>query len=364
MRRLRLVTAAACLAGLSALAPAIASSQTAAPATLRWYKGNTHTHTLNSDGDSTPDAVVQWYREHGYAFLVLTDHNFLTATDALNALHGADEQFLVIKGEEVTSSFDKAPLHVNGLDVSRGIGAQAGTSVVDVLQKAVDGIRAVGGIPHINHPNFRWAITREQLQQVRNNRLFEIYNGHPQVNNAGGGGVPGLEEVWDAILSSGTLLYGIAVDDAHTFKEPGNPAVAGPGRGWVVVRAPRLERRAIVEALDRGDFYASTGVELSDLQVSESRMHIVVKPVTWSKYRVQFIAKDGRVVHEATEPTATYTFAGNEGYVRARVLESNGRMAWIQPVRVGPRAAARADGLLAFVAGSAVIAAFVRFRTR
>jgi len=57
----------------------------------RWYKGNTHTHTINSDGDSTPDQVVRWYREHGYQFLVLTDHNFLTSVAGLNALHGADE---------------------------------------------------------------------------------------------------------------------------------------------------------------------------------------------------------------------------------------------------------------------------------
>ena len=51
---------------------------------------------MNSDGDSTPDEVVRWYREHDYQFLVLTDHNYLTNVDALNALHGADEKFLVI----------------------------------------------------------------------------------------------------------------------------------------------------------------------------------------------------------------------------------------------------------------------------
>ena len=28
-------------------------------ATRHWYKGNTHTHTLNSDGDSTPDDVAK-----------------------------------------------------------------------------------------------------------------------------------------------------------------------------------------------------------------------------------------------------------------------------------------------------------------
>ena len=82
-----------------------------APA-ARWYKGNTHTHTLNSDGDSTPDEVVRWYREHGYHFLVLTDHNFLTDVTALNALHGADDQFLVLKGEEVTDRFGDIPFRL------------------------------------------------------------------------------------------------------------------------------------------------------------------------------------------------------------------------------------------------------------
>ncbi len=84
---------------------------------------------------------------------------------------------------------------------------QGGTSVLDVLQRNVDAIRQAKGIPHINHPNFGWAITREELQQVRNNRLFEIFNGHRLVNNAGGGGVPGMEEVWDAMLSNGVVQY-------------------------------------------------------------------------------------------------------------------------------------------------------------
>ncbi len=99
-------------------------------------------------------------------------------------------------------------------------------------------------MPHINHPNFGWAITADELKAVQNDKLFEIYNGHHQVNNLGGGGVPGMEEVWDRILSSGKLIYGLADDDAHVFKQPGNPERAGPGRGWVFVRAERLAPRA------------------------------------------------------------------------------------------------------------------------
>lgn len=307
------------------------------PGEGRWYKGNTHTHTLNSDGDSTPDDVVRWYREHGYRFLVLTDHNFLTSVDALNALHGADEQFLVLKGEEVTDRFGDKALHINGLDLARKVDPQGGTSVVDVLQRNVDAIRNQNGIPHINHPNFRWSITRQELQQVRNNKLFEIWSGHPQVNQLGGGGVPGLEEVWDAILASGTMLYGIAVDDAHVFKQPGNPDVAGPGRGWVMVRAPKLEARALLEAMERGDFYASTGVELLEYRATERRVTVAVKATPHSKYRIEFIGKGGRLLSVASEPTASYDFRGDEGFLRVRVVESNGRLAWCQPVFVKSR---------------------------
>jgi hypothetical protein len=333
MGRVRSVLAAGALAMFIAL---LASSN-AAQSARKWYKGNTHTHTLNSDGDSTPDTVVRWYREHNYQFLVLTDHNFLTSVAGLNALHGADEKFLVVKGEEVTDRFGDKPIHINGLDVVEQVAPQGGGSVTDVVQRNVDAIRKASGIPHINHPNFRWAVTAAELKQVRHTKLLEIFNGHPQTNNVGGGGVPGMEEAWDAILSTGLTLYGVAVDDAHTFKDPGNPSVAGPGRGWVVVRAERLAPRAILDAMERGDFYSSTGVELADYEVTAASMRVTIRPTAFSKYRIQFIGRGGRLLSEHLETAATYTFTGDEGYVRARVIESNGAMAWAQPVTVARR---------------------------
>jgi predicted metal-dependent phosphoesterase TrpH len=326
----------------SPAALAVAPAQSTAPAQpMQWYKGNTHTHTINNGGDSTPDEVVRWYREHGYQFLVLSDHNFLTRVDALNALHGADEKFLVIPGEEVTSRAGDKPVHVNGLDVQQLVKAAEGSDVSDVLQRNIDGIRAAKGVPHINHPNFGWGLTTEHLRQARNYRLVEIHSGHPSVNNLGGGGVPGMEEVWDRLLAGGMTVYGIAVDDAHTFKDPGNPTVSAPGRGWVTVRAPRLDARSLMDALERGDFYASTGVVLDDVRATQRDLTVKVKVEGAARYRIQFIGRAGAILREATEPTATYTFAGDEGYVRAKVIESNGRYAWVQPVRVGGGSTAR-----------------------
>jgi len=313
----------------------VAAAQSARPAAVRWYKGNTHTHTLESDGDSTPDEVTRWYKEHGYNFLVLSDHNVRTSIDALNAKYGAPGTFTLIPGEEVTSSFESKSIHVNGIDTRERIGRQQGASVLEILQRSVDAIRAQDAVPHINHPNFNWSLT--QLQSVRNNKLFEIYNGHPMVNNAGGGGIAGTEAAWDVILSNGVLLYGIAVDDAHHFKDLGNPKLAGPGRGWVVVRAETLSPRAILSAMERGDFYASTGVELSDYVVTPDAVTVDVKKESYAQYRIQFIGKGGAILQESLDSPATYTLRGTEGYVRARVLESNGRIAWCQPVVIPSR---------------------------
>ena len=303
-----------------------------------WFKGNTHTHTVNSDGDSTPDEVVRWYREHGYNFLVLTDHNYLTSVDGLNAVHAAVEKFLVVRGEEVTSTVASKAVHVNGLALDSLVQPPTGTSITAVAQQSVDGIRKANGVPHINHPNFTWAITPEDLLQVQRTRLFEIFNGHPQVNNEGGGGTPGLEEIWDRLLSNGRLMYGVAVDDAHHFKRPGDPLASGPGRGWIYVRADRLDAGALVAALERGDFYASTGVELERYDASPASISLTIKATPYSRYRVQFIGSNGRVLSEQTTATATYTVNGDEGYVRARVFESNGYRAWTQPLPIGAMA--------------------------
>lgn len=335
MAETRLALSAACVLLMLLAGVRGPAAQVGTGGTGRWYKGNTHSHTLNSDGDSAPDEVARWYREHGYQFLVLSDHNIVTSPDGLNAVLGAREQFLLIQGEEVTDRFADKPIHVNGLDVSGHVDPQHGSSVLDVVQRNVDAIRKANGVPHINHPNFGWAITADELKAVRNDRLLEIYNGHHQVNNFGGGGVPGMEEVWDRILSSGRLIYGMAVDDAHVFKQPGNPNVPGPGRGWVYVRAAQLAARPIVEALERGDFYASTGVELSDYQITPKRIRIAIKTDLYSKYRIQFIGRDGRVLSEAISSPAVYEFSGDELYVRAKILESNGRVAWTQPVWQG-----------------------------
>ena len=302
--------------------------------TFHWYKGNTHTHTLNSDGDSTPDDVVRWYREHGYHFLVITDHDYFTNVDGLNAVMGSEGQFLVIKGIEASYGIEGKAIHINGLNPEHYILPEKGMSVVETLQKNVDAIRDAGGVPHINHPNYRWSITADDLKQITNCKLFELFSGHPSINNYSGGGMPSVEEIWDDVLTSGKLIYGLAVDDTHTFKKPWNRDAARPGQGWVMVRAKHLTAEAILEAMERGDFYSSTGVEIEEYQVDESALNIMIKKKGMTKFRTLFIGKNGEVFKEDISNPAVYQFKGNEMYIRAKILDSNGNVAWTQPVMI------------------------------
>ncbi len=297
----------------------------------QWFKGNLHTHTVNSDGDSAPDAVARWYKEHGYQFLVLTDHNFLTEPAGLNSIFAATDKFLLVSGEEVTAKFDEIPIHVNAFNIRQTIPPAEGGSVRQTFRNNVNAILEAGGMPSLNHPNFHWAINAEDIVQVSGLKLFEVYNGHPGVNNAGGGGSAGLDQMWDTVLTAGRQVYGIAVDDAHSFKVFG-PEYSNPGRGWVSIRATELSTRSLLEALSAGEFYASNGVELEEVTRLPRGLRIKIQRREDFKYTTEFIGPRGAVLAKTFDDPAEYTLKAGESYVRAKVIDSKGDVAWVQPV--------------------------------
>ncbi|HYI08353.1 MAG TPA: CehA/McbA family metallohydrolase [Thermoanaerobaculia bacterium] len=291
------------------------------PSDAAWLRGNLHTHTSESDGDSAPADVVAWYATHGYDFLVITDHDKITKAES--------DAIVLIPGEEVTDRLPKKPLHVNAIGLTRVVLPQKGATPVEVLQRNIDAVREAGGIAAINHPNFGWAFGAPELVQLKGATLLEIASGHPFVNTEG---PPSVESMWDLMLTAGKRIWGIAVDDMHHLKRVWDTDVVLPGKAWVVVRAEKREPAAIVAALSRGDFYASTGVELVDYVVNEKSLKVTVKEKNLARYRIRFIGSGGRVLQETRGLEATYAIRGGEGYVRAKVIDSNGRCAWMQPV--------------------------------
>jgi hypothetical protein len=202
-------------------------------------------------------------------------------------------------------------------------------------------IRAAGGIPQVNHPNYRWSVRLSDLLNIPDSTLFEIANAHTGVNNAGaadvdGRMVPPTEALWDSLLSRGKVLFAVGDDDAHAFKpqDADDYELTRPGRSWIMVRAETLTAPAILGAIKRGDFYASTGVTFTELSMSRTAIRVeMARPKGDDRtFLTEFVGRGGRVLATARGLTAEYRVKGGEGYVRARVIDSNGRRAWTQAV--------------------------------
>lgn len=378
---------------------------------VRWWKGNLHTHSLWSDGDEFPEMIADWYRQQGYHFLALTDHNVLSqgirwmpvkkvvarSDDGvvdryrqrfgdhwveqrrspdngepevrLKPLHEFRHllelpgRFLMIAAEEISDRAEGKPVHINATNLADVLQPTGGETVRETMQNNLRMIleheKAHGRevLPHINHPNFGYAITAEDLAAVVSERFFEVYNGHPGVNQLGDDKHPSIERMWDLtnMIRCGAAgvppIMGIATDDSH--EHHGKPG-SRPGRGWVVVRSRFLTPDHLIAAMKRGDFYASSGVSLQavDFDPQSKTLSVEIEAEPGVEYTTDFVAsiqaddphdsKIGEVVSSQTGPKATYTMKGNELYVRARITSDQAhvdpsfkdqkRQAWTQPV--------------------------------
>jgi hypothetical protein len=422
-----LACSAACVLVITITAAMLLHAQE--PAAPRWYKGNLHTHSLWSDGDDFPEMIADWYAGHGYHFLALSDHNILSNVDKWMKLRdinvrggplalgkcqkrfGEDwvEQrgegdkrevrlktldqfrkliekpgsFIMIQGEEITDKFGTLPIHMNATNIQELIKPKGGKSVREVmennLKQVMDQSERTGKpiLQHLNHPNFVWGVTAEDIAAVVFERFFEIHNGHPGVNQLGDGIHEGIERMWDIVNTlriakmKAPPLYGVANDDSHNYHgtKP-SMAKAETGRGWVMVRSGRLDAESLIAAMVQGDFYASSGVTLGDVRFEDGTITITIEPDGDAQFTTRFVGTPrnyddsnepvlntdgsalsvtrryspdvGKTFAEATGTTARYKLTGDELYVRA-IITSNKpaanpsykgqmRQAWTQPV--------------------------------
>ena len=357
---------------------AIISTSKAEKPIVKWYKGNTHSHSTVSDGDSPAYKVVQKYHDHGYNFLLLTDHNFLVNPDTIKKPAQMRNDFILIPGEEVT---DQKSVHTTAFNIKKYVpftndpqketdlkkrreeimntlktpGTQSKT---EMLQNHVNDIIETGGIPILNHPNFSEGLQFSDILPVKNLHHMELYNGHPGVYNWGKEGHIAVEAKWDSLLSRGQLIYAVASDDEHDL-ETQSPKDANPFRGWIMVKSSKLTPESIQKAVEKGDFYASNSVILRKCEVSAKNYMVEIdEEATLNElkssagvprldekgeegFSIEFIGKNGVVLAKTSGLKAGYKPAKKDGYVRARATFCKKTekgfvkwFAWTQPVFV------------------------------
>ena len=301
---------------------------------MNWYRGNLHTHTTRSDGDSPIEFVAEWFVNHGYDFLVQTDHNHFGPTEDVR--YESDRPFLIIPGTEISLGSENKPVHLCAVNPRKDPGCTSMPTIIQTLQNGIDMTKAAGGLPIINHPNWNWAFTEYHMERVTGWSLFEIFNASSDCNNFGGGGKLSMEERWDVMLSVGMKVYAVAADDSHQYTgEFWGTRTSTPGEGWVMVQAEELSAEAVCTALEAGRFYSSTEIMLDRYEADETGISLQIHQEDSFMYTIQFVGHGGKVLAERFGTEASYKITGNEGYVRARITSTNGGYCWCQPVFVG-----------------------------
>ncbi len=376
----------------------------------RWWKGNPHAHTFWSDGITFPELAADWYRTNGYNFLAITDHNnavprgekWIRVADARHHAHAYEQyqarfgkewvetrgtnpdaptevrvkqlyeyralveepgQFLVLGGEELTHGWGSRPIHIVALNLARHMPLLPYfTGFRETIEKHLDAVEEEATqtdrllMAAFAHPNLGYPVTGELLAELSRIQFMEIYNGHPGTAAFGDTNHPSIWRLWDI---ANTLriakyrtrpIFGLAADDTHSYT-PGSPY--SPGRGWVVVRSRYLTPERLIRAMQRGDFYASTGVALKSLKYSPTNgvLELEIEPDGDATFSTEFIgtltdydarteprldeegkpilyttdtysADVGKVLATVTGLKAAYKLTGQELYVRAVVTSS------------------------------------------
>ena len=269
-----------------------------------WYKGNTHAHTRNSDGMLTPLEMSNVYKNKGYNFLIITDHLVVTNTPENNT-----SSFITISGIEIHNP------HVVGL----GMKVKNSFLATSNLSESIDAVVSGGGLSIVAHPHWM-GLKSEDLNRTQGFIGIEIFNYVTLILNGKGYSI----NYWDELLDEGRHIWGIATDDAHREEHI--------GKGWIMVKAPALTEKDILDSIKKGSFYSSTGPSIEEIQMSGNIIKISCSDVK----EIRFIGHgpEGCIRlpdNSKNMNSASCEIKGTEKYIRIECVDAEDNTAWTNP---------------------------------
>lgn len=283
----------------------------------RWLRGNHHNHSTVSDGEDDPLTNVRVYEEAGYDYLAFSEHDtLLNPGDLLSRT-----TMFLLPAVEVTTVRGQTMMVLGAIGPAP---LKATLTAGDVMAQA----RAAGALFIVDHPNWvyrpdRIHITDDELDDLHGLQGIEIYTG--VIERLAGSAL--ATDRWDRLLSQGRRVFGHATDDQHGARDR---FIA-----WNQVQWPEsqpITATGIIEALAGGRFYASTGVTIERIGVTEAADAIVIES---DADEIHWVADGGVVVAKSRKGSTTFRVADAAlrklSYLRAQCFGRGGAMAWTQP---------------------------------
>lgn len=317
--------------------------------TEKQLKGNIHMHTTRSDGKLSPEEAIGKYRDAGYDFVMMSDHEIYWDSDAYDT-----DDFLVLGGTETSILMNKQynwPLnhYRRDLDNTRNQHTymhyncikdyaiedkgqyfkhdehvpQMTDRGIDSWNEQVNIMRERGNIVILNHPH--WSrLAPEMMLASQNITAFEVWNSG-DVNVCGG---HTDEEIWDYCLTRGKKMLAVAADDSHKYTIDFHA-------GFTMVHCTEFSKAAICRAFKEGKFYASCGPIVHDMRIEDGILKMQFSPVR----HVKVVGYDPNGFNKLYEDgqlfdSLEWEINTNMLYFRVELIDENGNKAWMQPIFV------------------------------
>lgn len=276
-----------------------------------WLTGCMHLHTTASDGTYTPEQTLRSYRELGYDFIAITDHESVTIPSEI------PQGLIWIPGVEYATTSQNPPEHWHVVS----IGTEKQLAVAGYPVKSI--MKLLGEVSpffFVAHPY--WSNQGgDDLLELPDFFGIEVYNHMADMWLERGHS----EYYWDYLLSAGRRVWGLAGDDTH------RPEHIGGAR--LRVRVETATPEAIVASLKAGRFWFSSGPDFLSVKVDDAGVSVRTTPAR----SISFVADKGRGGFVEAEPgrtitEAAYEYRGTETYLRVQCTDANGKRAWTNPV--------------------------------
>ncbi len=285
----------------------------------RFWRGNLHGHSTNSDGALAPAEVCARYAAEGYDFIALTDH-FLATYDfpISDTTPYRRDGFTTILGAEVHAP--KTSRDVDWHILAVGLPADfPATAAGETGPELAARCAAAGAFVAIAHPHW-YNLRHADAQALDAAHAVEVYNHTCEVHAGRGYG----EAMWDEVLSDRRDLSGIAVDDSHWHA----PDAFG---GWVMVKAEANDPDLLLAALKAGAFYASQGPQIEGIHRDGDELIIETSPALRVHLAGPVSTSGFATGNSLTQARLSLApFAG--AWCRAVVTDEAGRKAWTGPL--------------------------------
>ena len=269
-----------------------------------------HLHTTLSDGLKTPEEVVQIYKNAGYDAIALTDHWYFGKAreiDGMSIISGAEYNLDGIDGV-VSGTY-----HILGLfmdDEPRGL------TKTDHPQKVIDELHRIGALVVLAHP--AWSLNMpDNIMALSGIDATEIYN---TVSAVGESFRPDSSVIVDVLAGNGYNYPLLATDDAHYYNGEDDCV------SYIMVECESTDHNELKKAILEGRFYASQGPEIH-LTREGDKFRVDCSPVQ-KIYFSSNIAWWRRSTKGDGITSAEYTPSPIDKFVRAFVIDENGKMAW------------------------------------